>query len=160
MAIAGAGRLRASPLFARQCPKPALRPRLLDRDQRPRLVSPRLLCRSSAAPKPFVELRQPSPSRNVANRDRDGLLQADEDHEPLAARDASLEEVSLQHRVVRGQDGNDHGRIFGALTFVDGGGIQTRPRSDGRSHRHRADRVSASSAPPSISAPGCIAARW
>ena len=45
MAIAGTARSRAIPLFARRC-QPDRGPRLLDRDQRPRLVSPRLLCRS------------------------------------------------------------------------------------------------------------------
>jgi hypothetical protein len=29
--------------------------------------------------------------------DRDGLLLADENHQPLAARDAGIEEISLQH---------------------------------------------------------------
>ena len=38
-----------------------------------------------AEPKPFVELRPASPPRNVANRDRDGLLLANKDHEPLAS---------------------------------------------------------------------------
>src|ERR1700722_6133759 len=36
-------------------------------------------------------------SRNVANGDRDGFLLAYEDHEPLTAGDAGVEEISLQH---------------------------------------------------------------
>src|ERR1700690_682173 len=74
-------------------------------------------------PKPLVKLRQASPPRNVANRNRDGLLLADQDHEPLAASNAGIEEVSLQHSVVLGEDRDDHGGIFGALALVDGGGI-------------------------------------
>ena len=49
------------------------------------------------APKPFVELRPASPSRNVTNGDRDGFLLAYEDHEPLTAGDAGVAEISLQH---------------------------------------------------------------
>src|ERR1700730_8617621 len=74
-------------------------------------------------PKPLVKLRPASPPRNVANRNRDGFLLADEDHEPLAASDAGVEEISLQHCVVLGEDRDDHGGIFGALALVDGGGI-------------------------------------
>jgi hypothetical protein len=73
--------------------------------------------------KPFVGLRPAPPARNVANCDRDGLLLADKDHQPLAAGDAGVEEVSLQHRVVLGEDRDDYSRIFGALTLVDGSGI-------------------------------------
>jgi len=39
-------------------------------------------------PKPLVELRLASPTPNVANPDRDGLLLPDKDREPLAASDA------------------------------------------------------------------------
>jgi hypothetical protein len=40
----------------------------------------------TAASKPFVELRPASAARNVANRDRDRPLPANDDHEPLATR--------------------------------------------------------------------------
>ena len=50
-----------------------------------------------AAAKPFVELRPASQSRNVANGDRDGFLLAYEDHEPLTAGDAGVEEISSPH---------------------------------------------------------------
>ena len=81
------------------------------------------MTRGRPVPKPFVEFRPASPPGNVANRDRDRLLLADEDHEPLAAGDAGVEEVSLQHGVVLGQDGDHHRGILGALALVDGGGI-------------------------------------
>jgi hypothetical protein len=74
-------------------------------------------------PKPFVKLRPASPPRNVANRNRDGPLLADQDHEPLAAGNASVEEVSLQHGIVLGQDRDHHGGILRALALVDGGGV-------------------------------------
>jgi hypothetical protein len=72
---------------------------------------------------PFVELRPASSARNIANGDRYGLLLADENHEPLAACDAGVEQISLQHRVVLGHDRYDHSGIFGTLTLVDDGGI-------------------------------------
>jgi hypothetical protein len=56
-------------------------------------------------PKPLVELRPAAPARNVANCDRDGLLLADKDHERLTAGDAGVEEISLEHGIVLGQDG-------------------------------------------------------
>src|SRR4029077_12465599 len=74
-------------------------------------------------PKPLVELGPASPTRNIANRDRDGLLLADKDPEPFAAGNASVEEVSLQHGIVLGQDRDDHGGILRALALVDGGGV-------------------------------------
>src|ERR1700677_4478421 len=52
--------------------------------------------------------------RYVANGDRDGLLLADEDHEPLAAGDAGVEEVSLQHGIVPGHDRDHHGGVLRA----------------------------------------------
>ena len=76
-----------------------------------------------AESKPLVKLRPASAPRNVANRDRDGLLLADENHKPLATRHAGVEEISLQHYVVLGKDRDDYGGILGALALVDGGGI-------------------------------------
>ena len=73
--------------------------------------------------KPLVKLRPASPPRNVANCDGDGLFLANEDHKSLATRHAGVEEISLQHCVVLGQDRDDHGRIFGALALVDGSGV-------------------------------------
>ena len=40
-------------------------------------------------------------------RDRDGLLLANENDKALATRDAGVEEISLQHRVVLGEDRDD-----------------------------------------------------
>src|SRR5208282_4247143 len=72
---------------------------------------------------PLVELRPASPARNIANGDRNGLLLADENHEPLAAGEAGVEQISLQHWVVLGHDRDDHGGILRALALVDGGGV-------------------------------------
>jgi hypothetical protein len=60
--------------------------------------------RGRARAQPVVELRPASPARYVANGDGDGLLLADENHEPLAGGEAGVEEISLQHRVVLGED--------------------------------------------------------
>ena len=61
------------------------------------------VARDAPSSKPLVKLRPASPPRNVANCDRDGLLLADQDHEPLAAGNAGVEEISLQHCVVLGR---------------------------------------------------------
>src|SRR5271166_6110175 len=74
-------------------------------------------------PKPLVELRPAPPARHVANCDSDGPLLADQDHEPLAAGEAWVEEISLQHWVVLGHNRDDHRGIFRALALVDGGGV-------------------------------------
>src|SRR5208282_1327560 len=89
----------------------------------PQLATDAMRGARRAGPQPIIEFRPASPARNIANGDRDGLLLADENHELLATGDASVEEIPLQHHVVLGQDGNDHGGIFGALALVDGGGI-------------------------------------
>ena len=45
-----------------------------------------------------------SPARYIANGDRDGLLLTDENQEPLATGDAGVEQISLQHCEVLGED--------------------------------------------------------
>lgn len=73
---------------------------LSERDHASAELRGRERCARRAAPKPFVELRPPSPARYVANGDRDGLLLADEDHEPLAAGDAGVEEVRAGDQIL------------------------------------------------------------
>jgi transposase-like protein len=51
------------------------------------------------------------------------LLLADQHDEPLAAGDAGVEQVPLQHGVVLGQDRDDDGGIFRPLALVDRRGI-------------------------------------
>jgi hypothetical protein len=48
---------------------------------------------------------------------------ADENHKPLATRDAGVEEISLQHCILLREDRDDHDGIFRPLALVDGGGI-------------------------------------
>src|SRR5271170_7466354 len=48
----------------------------------------------------------------------------DEHHESLATSDAGVKQISVQHGVMLGQHRNNHRRIFGALAFVDGGGVR------------------------------------
>jgi hypothetical protein len=62
-------------------------------------------------------------ARGVAYGNRDGLLLADQYHQPLAARDGGVEQVTLQHGVMLRQQRNDHRRIFRALALVDGHGV-------------------------------------
>jgi hypothetical protein len=79
--------------------------------------------RRRAEPKPFLEFRPASATRDIRYRDRDHLFLAGENDEALTARDAGIEEITLQHCAVLGENRDDHGGIFGALTLVDGGGI-------------------------------------
>ena len=61
---------------------------------------------------PLAQLRPPPPPRHVTHRDGDGFPLSDQHHKPLAARDASVEQVSLQHRVKLREYRDDHGGIF------------------------------------------------
>ena len=62
------------------------------------------ICREAACTgtQPLAELRPPPPARDVAHRDGDGLLLPDQHDQPLAAGDAGVEQVPLQHGVVLG----------------------------------------------------------
>ena len=72
---------------------------------------------------PFAELRPAAAARSVSDRDGDRLLLADENDKPLAARDAGVEQIALQHRVVLGHDRDDDRRILRALALVNGRSI-------------------------------------
>ncbi len=52
-----------------------------------------------------------------------GPLAADQDHEFLPTGDCCVYEISLEHNVVLGKQGNDHAGIFGALRFMYGYGV-------------------------------------
>src|SRR5439155_23844891 len=68
---------------------------------------------------PFVQLRPPPSSRDAAHRDRDSFLLADKHHQLLAARDARVEQVPLEHGVVLGHHRDDDGGILRALALVN-----------------------------------------
>ena len=68
----------------------------------------------------FLELRPSTPAAGPAHGDGDRFLLPDQDHQSFAACHAGIEQIALQHRVVLGDDGDDHGWIFGALRFMDG----------------------------------------
>lgn len=72
---------------------------------------------------PLSKFRPSVPAGHVPDRDGYGLLLAEQDHQTLSARDASVEQVTLEHGIVLRQDGNDDNRIFGPLRFVDRGCI-------------------------------------
>ena len=69
---------------------------------------------------PFVQLGPAPTPRNVLHRDGDSLLLSDQHDQPLAAGDAGIKQVPLQHGVMLGEDGDHDCRIFGALTLVNG----------------------------------------
>ena len=69
---------------------------------------------------PFPQFRPASSARDILDGDRHGLLLAEQDDEPLAAGDAGLEQVALQHHIVLRRDRNDDSGIFGPLRFMDG----------------------------------------
>jgi len=50
--------------------------------------------------------------RHIPNSDGDSLLLTDKHNQLLAAGDAGIEEISLQHGVMLGHDWNHNGRIF------------------------------------------------
>jgi hypothetical protein len=76
-----------------------------------------------AGTQPLAQLRPPPPTRYVPRRDGDGLLLPDQNDQPLAASDAGVEKVPLQHGVMLCEHRDDHDGIFRALAFVDGRGI-------------------------------------
>lgn len=77
-----------------------------------------------AETQPFTQLRPASPTRDVAHRDGDGLLLPNQNDKPLAAGDAGVEQIALQHGVVLRHDRNHHGWVFRALALVDARGVR------------------------------------
>lgn len=59
----------------------------------------------------------------VLNGDGEGFGLADDDDEFAPAGDAGVEQVSLEHDVLLGGEGNDNVGKLGALGFVDGYGV-------------------------------------
>src|SRR5215467_4811089 len=84
--------------------------------------------RGCARAQPLLQLRPTPPTRDVAHRDSDGLLLSDQHDKLLAAGDAGVKKVPLQHRVMLRHHWDDHGLVFRTLAFVDGRGI--------RGHQH------------------------
>ena len=72
---------------------------------------------------PLGQFRPPTPARDVAHRDGDGLFLADQYNQPLPTCDAGVEKVPLQHGVVLRHDRDDYGGVFRALGFMNRGGI-------------------------------------
>src|SRR5208337_601019 len=77
---------------------------------------------SSTHPPPESEDHDRFSSSSICHANFQSIA-LDENHEALAAGDAGVEKVPLQHGVVLGQDWDNHGGILGALAFVDGGGV-------------------------------------
>ena len=69
-----------------------------------------------AGTQPLLQLRPTPPARDVAHRDGDGLLLPDQNDKPIAAGDAGVEKVPLQHGVVLRHDRNHHGCVFPTAT--------------------------------------------
>src|SRR6267378_2644633 len=110
---AGASRSRSTPMRRGKRLSAAARTRSGARKARRRASLPFRSCQ------PFAELRPPPPSRDAAHCDRDGFLLADQHDQLLAARDAGVEEVPLQHGVVLGHHRDDDGGVLRALAFVN-----------------------------------------
>src|SRR3984885_1651735 len=72
---------------------------------------------------PFRKLRPTPPARDVTHSDSDGLLLPNQNHKPLAAGDAGVEQITLQHGIVLRHDRNYHGWVFRALALVDACGV-------------------------------------
>ena len=77
----------------------------------------------TSTPYPLAQQRVSLLRLVVPDRDRHRLFGPDNDDELLPPRDAGIEEVALEEDVVLGQDRDDHGRVLGALRFVDGNGV-------------------------------------
>ena len=72
---------------------------------------------------PLLQLRPSPPPRHVADGDGGGFLLPDDHDQFLASRYASVEQISLQHRVMLGHDRDHYGGIFRPLALVNGRGI-------------------------------------
>src|SRR5262249_38098133 len=72
---------------------------------------------------PFVQLRPPAPSGGAAHGDRYRLSLSDQNDQTPAAREAGVEQVSLQHGIVLRQHRNHDRRVFRALALVDRDGV-------------------------------------
>jgi hypothetical protein len=72
---------------------------------------------------PLAQLRPAAPPGDAAHRDGNGFLLADQNDKPLAAGNAGIQQIALQHGVVLGHDRDLDGWIFGALALMDGRGI-------------------------------------
>ncbi len=59
----------------------------------------------------------------VGDRDMHGFRRPHQHHQFPPARDAGVQKVALQHHVMLGQDGDNHGGVFRSLGFVDGYGV-------------------------------------
>ena len=72
---------------------------------------------------PLPQLGRPPLATTAADRDLERPPLAEQDHQALAAGDAGVEQVALEHRVVLRAQGEDHGGVLAALGLVDGGGV-------------------------------------
>jgi hypothetical protein len=62
-------------------------------------------------------------SRDAAHGDGDGFLLANQHDKRFAAGDTRLEQITLKHGVVLRHDRDDDGRVFRALTLMNGRGV-------------------------------------
>jgi hypothetical protein len=89
-----------------------------------------------------------APSRNISDRNGDGLLLADQHHEFLASGDAGVDQIPLQHGVVLGHDGNEHRCVFRSLALVDGHRVSGNERVEFAEPVGHGAAVKANEAPP------------
>ena len=79
--------------------------------------------REYAGTQPLIKFGPPPSAGDVTNRDGDCLFLSNQHDQPLAAGDAGVEKVPLQHGVVLRHDGNHHSWVFRALALVDACGV-------------------------------------
>jgi hypothetical protein len=96
-----------------------MRPYLFGRETYPELRTCLLPAGRGHSPS-FDHRRRPETLRTAIAT---ALLLPRQHNQPLAARDAGIEKIPLEHGVVLRHDRDDYGRIFRALTFVNGRGI-------------------------------------
>ena len=77
----------------------------------------------SAHLQPFLELRPTSLAAMGPHSNRQSLALANKDDETLPTRHRGIDQVSREHCVMLGGDGDHHRRIFGTLRLMDRGRI-------------------------------------
>src|SRR6516162_11779082 len=69
---------------------------------------------------PFPQLRPAPSARHVSNGNGYSFFLANEHDQLLAASDASVKQISLQHWVMLGLNRDHYGRVFRPLALVNG----------------------------------------
>ena len=66
------------------------------------------------------QLRKPFPRLLIPHRNAQRLLAAYNNHQLLPPGNARIQQVAVQHHIMRGMQGQHHAGALAALVFVDG----------------------------------------